>query len=104
HVEGGIVESYRRLSEGLVRGLRLMDLIVQSDKVASRVDRSASQRPVNSEEAAGSDEAICFEVPSNYEITILGKKLIGSAQARRQGVVLQHGTLPLAGDIARICQ
>jgi lipoyl(octanoyl) transferase len=96
-VEGGIVESYRRLSEGLVRGLARMDLIVQNDRV--------TEKPVRSdEEAPGSDEAICFEVPSNYEITILGKKLIGSAQARRQGVVLQHGTLPLTGDIARICE
>jgi lipoate-protein ligase A len=29
--------------------------------------------------------------------------LIGSAQVRRQGAVLKHGTLPLHGDIARIC-
>jgi lipoate-protein ligase A len=89
-VEGGIVESYRRLSEGLMRGLELMDLIV------TRPHRSP--RPVRSDE-----NPICFEVPSNYEITVSGKKLIGSAQARKQGMVLQHGSLPLAGDIARIC-
>jgi lipoate-protein ligase A len=29
--------------------------------------------------------------------------LLGSAQVRKRGVVLQHGTLPLVGDIARIC-
>jgi len=33
-----------------------------------------------------------------------GKNLIGSAQARRQEGVLQHGSLPLSGDLARICQ
>jgi lipoate-protein ligase A len=33
-----------------------------------------------------------------------GKKLIGSAQARRREGVLQHGSLPLTGDLARICQ
>jgi lipoate-protein ligase A len=33
-----------------------------------------------------------------------GKKLIGSAQARKQEGVLQHGSLPLTGDLARICQ
>jgi lipoate-protein ligase A len=32
-----------------------------------------------------------------------GRKLIGSAQVRKRGVVLQHGALPLFGDIARIC-
>ena len=33
-----------------------------------------------------------------------GKKLIGSAQARRKEGVLQHGSLPLTGDLTRICQ
>ena len=49
---------------------------------------------------------MCFEVPSDYEITVDGKKLIGSAQTRRGGgdVVLQHGALPLYGDVARICE
>jgi lipoate-protein ligase A len=45
---------------------------------------------------------MCFEVPSNYEITVHGKKLLGSAQARRREGILQHGTLPLYGDITRI--
>jgi lipoate-protein ligase A len=30
--------------------------------------------------------------------------LIGSAQARRKEGVLQHGSLPLTGDLSRICQ
>jgi lipoate-protein ligase A len=42
-------------------------------------------------------------VPSDYEITAGGRKLVGSAQMRAQGAVLQHGALPLHGDIARIC-
>jgi lipoate-protein ligase A len=43
-------------------------------------------------------------VPSSYEITVNGKKLIGSAQARKKDGVLQHGSLPLTGDLGRICQ
>src|SRR6185295_13063235 len=57
-------------------------------------------------EHGGSNGAVCFETPSHYEITVEGRKLIGSAQVRRKdhnGGVLQHGTLPLHGDIARIC-
>ena len=46
--------------------------------------------------------AACFEVPSAYEITAHGRKLIGSAQSRRAGYVLQHGSLPLVGDIGRL--
>ncbi|EKD88447.1 MAG: hypothetical protein ACD_34C00533G0003, partial [uncultured bacterium] len=45
---------------------------------------------------------VCFQTPSNYEITWKGKKLIGSAQARKLGGVLQHGSLPLCGDLSRI--
>ncbi len=47
---------------------------------------------------------VCFEVPSTYEITVGGKKLVGSAQARRKEGVLQHGSLPLTGDLTRILQ
>jgi lipoate-protein ligase A len=50
------------------------------------------------------DNPVCFEVPSSYEITVNGKKLIGSAQARNKKGVLQHGSLPLTGDLTRICQ
>jgi lipoyl(octanoyl) transferase len=91
-VAGGIVESYRRLSEGLTRGLTHLGLISQSDKKAE-----------NSNRADNKENPVCFEVPSNYEITVIGKKLVGSAQARKQGIVLQHGTLPLTGDLRRIC-
>lgn len=88
-VAGGIVESYRQLSAGLVRGLeRLGAAGVEADR---RVERQQLKGPV------------CFEVPSDYEITVGGRKLVGSAQMRSQGVVLQHGALPLCGDIARIC-
>src|SRR5262249_23769466 len=50
------------------------------------------------------NSAACFEAPSAYEITIDGKKLMGSAQSRPAGRVLQHGSLPLGGDIARVAE
>ena len=88
-VAGGIVESYRRLSTGLVRGLERLGIV---DLVADqRVENRRLEGPV------------CFEVPSDYEITVGGRKLVGSAQMRARGVVLQHGALPLYGDITRIC-
>ena len=90
-VAGGIVESYRRLSEGLLEGLRLLS-----------VPGIEAHHP-EAEQQRASENPVCFQVPSTYEITVGSKKLIGSAQVRREGVVLQHGTLPLVGDIARIC-
>jgi lipoate-protein ligase A len=91
---GSIVESYRRLSDGLLAMLRRL-----SPQATIGADRKAAPN-------GGSRPApnpVCFEVPSDYEITADGKKLIGSAQARAHGGLLQHGAIPLHGDIARIC-
>lgn len=87
-VTGGVMDSYLRLSNALVAGLQ--QLGVQADKApgTSRTTPDVS--------------AACFEVPSAYEITAGGRKLIGSAQSRRAKYVLQHGSLPLSGDITRL--
>ncbi len=47
-------------------------------------------------------QPVCFENPSDFEITANGKKIIGSAQARKKNGLLQHGSLPLIGDLTRI--
>ena len=87
---GDIVESYRRLSAGLLRALDLLGL-------------SARANPAREHARSEPDGPVCFLQPSHYEILVDGRKLIGSAQLRRKGVMLQHGTLPLCGDVARIC-
>lgn len=86
--QGDVVSSYRRLSSGLAAGLERLGLSTQADRQTAR---------------AGKPGPVCFEVPSHYEITAGGRKLIGSAQTRRRGGILQHGSLPLWGDVARIC-
>jgi lipoate-protein ligase A len=88
-LEGGLMESYRRLSEALFRSLDLLGLPVQ---VHQGKNPLAHQQPV------------CFENPSEFEITAGGKKIIGSAQARKRGGILQHGSLPLYGDLSRITE
>ncbi len=85
---GGVMPVYRRLSTGLLAGLDEIGLPARNDAVASR------------RVAAG---AVCFEQRSHHEIVVSERKLIGSAQWRQGGGVLQHGSLPLRGDIARIC-
>ena len=98
-VAGGIVESYRRLSAGLMRGLEQLGVAdLAADKRAA--DQRAAERRAENRRLKG---PVCFESPSDYEITTGGRKLVGSAQMRSRGVVLQHGTVPLHGDIARIC-
>jgi lipoate-protein ligase A len=94
-IQGSVVESYRVLSFGLLRGLGMLG--VQA-KQATKEDLQAQKK------ARESEGPVCFDTPSRYEITWQGKKLIGSAQLRRKKVVLQHGSLPLHGDLKRILE
>ena len=87
-VRGGVMDAYLRLSNALLAGLQRLGL--QADKAAGSV------------RAGPGVSAACFEAPSAYEITAAGRKLIGSAQSRRARYVLQHGSLPLTGDITRL--
>lgn len=86
---GGVMESYLRLSNALVLGLQRAGLVD-----VGKADGGVRAGPNVS--------AACFEVPSAYEILWHGKKLLGSAQSRRGGHVLQHGSLPLVGNITRL--
>ena len=87
---GAVLDAYRKLSGGLVAGLR----------------RLGGDAHMNPEDPLGvhNTSAACFEVPSAYEIVMGGRKLMGSAQTRTQGHVLQHGSLPLRGDITRVAR
>jgi lipoate-protein ligase A len=89
-VAGTVLESYNRLARALIEALQLISLPVEVKEY--------------SDSHSGKANPVCFEVPSTYEITVGGKKLVGSAQARRKDGVLQHGSLPLKGDLTRIMQ
>ena len=91
-VAGSVLESYNRLAQALLLTVKSLEIPVE---MIEHVGLTESISPSN---------PICFEVPSSYEITVNGKKLIGSAQARKKQGVLQHGSLPLTGDLSRICQ
>lgn len=90
HLQGSILESYQRLSRALLTALSRLGLPAQAHSLPLANPNGDAKGPV------------CFEVPSNYEIIVHGKKLVGSAQARKREGVLQHGTLPLWGDLTRI--
>lgn len=44
----------------------------------------------------------CFDVPSAHEIVVGTRKLIGSAQWRRSGTLLQHGSILVCDDQSMI--
>ena len=88
--EGDVMTSYRRIAGAIIATLKHLGV---SDASADAVAKE--------NKAKG---PVCFEAPSDYEVIGGGKKLVGSAQWRRVDGVLQHGSLPLHGDIARVCQ
>ncbi len=85
---GMVLDAYLRISHGLVAGLQRLGIAAEEAPGASRAGPDVS--------------AACFEVPSAYEIVVGRQKLLGSAQSRRAGLVLQHGSLPLTGDLTRV--
>jgi lipoate-protein ligase A len=89
-VAGSVLESYNRLAAALLSAVRTLGVAAEIERTASGADDPSNP--------------VCFEVPSSNEITANGKKLIGSAQARRKEGVLQHGSLPLIGDLSRITE
>ena len=89
HVSGNVLKSYRMLSTGLLKALEFAGI-------------PADSKPKKETESHTSANPVCFQSPSDYEITYQSKKLIGSAQARHHQGVLQHGAIPLNGDIGRI--
>ncbi|MBE0671622.1 MAG: lipoate--protein ligase family protein [Anaerolineales bacterium] len=89
-LSGGVLESYNRLAQALLYAVQSLSVPVEMKEH----EDGHTQQNLN---------PVCFEVPSTYEITVDGKKLIGSAQARKKEGVLQHGSLPLSGDLTRIC-
>jgi lipoate-protein ligase A len=89
-VTGTLLESYQRISDALVFAMHNMGVPALASQNNPPIQINDVSKPV------------CFEVPSTYEIICNKKKLIGSAQLRRDELVLQHGAIPLFGDITRI--
>jgi len=86
---GGVLEVYRRLGEGLADGLRRLG-------VPAALVARAARGP------GGAASGACFLAASWWEVAVRGRKLVGSAQARRRGAVLQHGAVALEEDADRL--
>ena len=80
-----ITASYRYFSNGLLAGLEELGIQAQMTVPAAAYGQRKKQ-PAS---------AACFDAPSHYEVTVEGRKLAGSAQVRKNGVILQHGSLLL---------
>ena len=86
---GGVVDTYRELSQGLLEGLR---------RLGGNPELSGGEEDPRRANPGGFHSA-CFDTPSAYELTLGGRKVAGSAQTRKDGVILQHGSIPLSLDV-----
>ncbi len=84
-VLGSPRQAYAAINRALVAGLR-------------RLGIDARLQPAGQERAPIPSLAPCFEQPVEGEVTAAGGKLVGSAQRRERGAILQHGSLPIDDD------
>ena len=81
---GGVLGSYERLSAGFERGFASLGLDA----------RQGDWQP----DASDAEGLLCFASPSTHELSADGVKIMGSAQTRLGGALLQHGSIPFAHD------
>ena len=85
---GGLKATYRLINRGLVGAL--CSLGVPAVMAEGRGFSS------------GVDSGPCFHEPASGEVTVHGRKLVGSAQARLEGALLQHGSLLIGAGQERL--
>jgi len=72
-----IIESYKIISSAIIEGLRFLGLNPE----------------MNRSKVKNRDNPVCFQESSFNELTINLKKFVGSAQVRKKGKLLQHGSI-----------
>lgn len=81
-----ISEAFSLAAMGILKGLSLLG-------IEANIQGRDSRRRRDMQKGNGLFSPACFDSPSWYEIVVDGKKLVGSAQARIKGTLLQHGSI-----------
>ncbi len=79
-----VTEAYRVISTGLLEGFRKLGFQASFSIPETEEEKEALQQPKS---------GVCFDTPSWYELVVENKKIAGSAQTRKKGVILQHGAI-----------
>ncbi len=85
---GSMRRLYHAVNRALVAGLVSLGIPARS---APRVQRTP-----------GPDAGPCFAAPAEGEVVVAGLKLVGSAQVRLDGRLLQHGSILIGDDQRRL--
>ncbi len=91
---GDLRTTYRLINRGLVEALCSLG-VPAAMAIGHRL-------PASRGFATGPDSGPCFEEAAPGEVTVAGRKLVGSAQARLEGALLQHGSLLIGPGQERI--
>lgn len=81
-----LMETYRVISDCLMAGL-----------ACAGIDCSRHDSPHDRVRPGGKTRLPCFLSPNRHELMAGERKLVGSAQKRTAGAVLQHGSIPFTG-------
>lgn len=92
-VNDSILETYKKISGGIIRGLSYLGIKAELVPLRGKLENHLLGRSDKARIHHLDFKSICFSVPSQYEVQVEGKKIVGSAQVRKGGVVLQHGSL-----------
>jgi len=92
-VNDSILETYKKISGGMIRGLSYLGITAELVPLRKKLKSDSLPKREKSEIHNSDFKSICFFVPSQYEVQVEGKKIVGSAQVRKREIVLQHGSL-----------
>ena len=85
-----LMGSYRTISRGIEAGLQALG-------VAARLaERTGEGRKQDKQTLP----TVCFGQPAKVDMLVASRKIVGSAQTRRDGALLQHGSIPIRIDAA----
>jgi len=88
-----IYANYKSVSEALCAGFNRLGVPAVLAPETRRIPSAAN----------GADLP-CFISPSRYELTVEGRKIVGSAQRRLRQSFLQHGSMPILCDREKLAR
>jgi len=93
--EGGTRKIHERISQAVASGLNRLDLGVTLEPEVPNLKEHYKNK---------TRSFPCFSTSTQYELQIDGKKIVGSAQRKYPGAVLQHGSILMGNAHTRLPQ
>ena len=93
HFGDTIYANYKSVSEALCQAFNRVG-------VPAKLAPDTRRTPTT----ANGNDLPCFVSPSRYELTVQGRKIVGSAQRRLRRSFLQHGSMPISCDREKLAR